>query len=121
MAAHNELGKEGEEVAVSYLMGKGYIILDRNWRLNHLELDIVAIKDGLLAIIEVKTRSNTKYMDPEEAVDRKKIRHILLAADSYIRQHRLDLPYRFDIITVVGEKQPFTINHIEDAFYPTLF
>jgi putative endonuclease len=121
MAAHNELGKEGEEVAVNYLISKGYIIRDRNWRLNHLELDIVAMKDNQLVVVEVKTRSNTHYMDPEEAVNRKKIRRIVIAADSYIRQHRLDLPVRFDIVTVVGSKQPFTINHIEDAFYPPLF
>jgi putative endonuclease len=121
MAAHNELGKEGEEAAVNYLISKGYIIRDRNWRLNHLELDIVAVKDDQLVVVEVKTRSNTNYMDPEEAVNRMKIRHIVRAADSYIRQHQLDLPVRFDIVTVVGNKQPFTINHIEDAFYPTLF
>ncbi|MDR0976758.1 MAG: YraN family protein [Prevotellaceae bacterium] len=121
MAAHNELGREGEETAVSYLMGKGYIIRDRNWKLNHLELDIVAVKDDQLVVVEVKTRSNTLFMEPEEAVNRTKMRRIVLAANAYIRRYRIDLPVRFDIVTVVGKEQPFTINHIEEAFCPPLF
>ena len=75
MAVHNTLGKAGEDAAVSYLEKNGYEILHRNWRKNHLELDIVATKDGELVVIEVKTRRNTDYKEPHEAVDWQKIRH----------------------------------------------
>lgn len=121
MAVHNTLGKAGEDAAVSYLEKNGYEILHRNWRKNHLELDIVATKDGELVVIEVKTRRNTDYKEPYEAVDWQKIRHIVVAADAYIKHFGIDAPVRFDIITAVGEKENFRIEHIKEAFYPPLF
>jgi len=121
MATHNALGKAGEDAATEYLKQNGYTIRDRNWRKNRLELDIVAAKDGELIIIEVKTRSNTEYIEPQEAVDWQKIRHIVVAADAYIKHFCLDAPVRFDIITAVGEPERFRIEHIKDAFYPPMF
>ncbi|MDO4162768.1 MAG: YraN family protein [Bacteroides sp.] len=121
MAAHNTLGKAGEDAAVAYLEQNGYEICDRNWRKNHLELDIVAQKDGELIVVEVKTRSNTDYKEPQEAVDWKKIRRIVIAADAYVKHFCIDAPIRFDIITAVGDKEHLKIEHIEDAFYPPMF
>ena len=69
MSAHNILGKAGEDAAAKYLEQNGYTIRDRNWRKNHLELDIVADKDKELIIVEVKTRSNTDYIEPQDAVN----------------------------------------------------
>ena len=74
MSAHNTLGKAGEDAAAKYLEQNGYTIRDRNWRKNHLELDIVADKDKELIIVEVKTRSNTDYIEPQDAVNWQKIR-----------------------------------------------
>lgn len=74
MAKHNDLGKAGENAAVAYLEQKGYLIRNRNWRKGHFELDIVAAKDNELIVIEVKTRSNTLFAEPEDAVDLPKIR-----------------------------------------------
>ena len=74
MAEHNELGKAGENVAVAYLEEHGYLIRHRNWRKGHFELDIVAAKENELVIVEVKTRSNTLFAQPEEAVDLPKIK-----------------------------------------------
>ena len=105
MASHNELGKEGENAAVKYLLEKGYEIRHRNWHSGHRDLDIVAQKDGELVIVEVKTRSDACFGQPEDAVDRRAI----------------DLPVRFDIITVVGNRPPFHIEHIEDAFFPPVW
>ena len=79
MAAHNTLGKDGEDAAVAHLERNGYVIRHRNWRKNHLELDIVAVKDELLIVVEVKTRSNTEYIEPQDAVNWQKIRHIVVA------------------------------------------
>lgn len=121
MAEHNELGKAGEDAAVAYLENNGYIIRHRNWRRGHFELDIVAAKDNELVIIEVKTRCNTEFAQPEDAVNIPKIKRIVRAADTYIKQFQIDSPVRFDIITAVGEKGDFKIEHIRDAFYPPLF
>lgn len=121
MTAPNILGKAGEDAAADYLSRKGYLILDRNWRMRHLELDIVATKDGTLVFVEVKTRRNTEFREPYEAVDWKKIRHIVMAADAYIKQHDFGGPVRFDIVTVVGREGQFEIEHMEDAFDSPIF
>ncbi len=121
MAEHNKLGKSGEKAAVAYLEKNGYVIRHQNWRKGHYELDIVAAKDDELVIIEVKTRRDTLFGDPESAVDVPKIRRTVRAADTYIRFFQIDNPVRFDIITVVGQEEEFTIEHIKEAFYPPLF
>ena len=121
MASHNELGKAGENAAVAYLEKNEYVIRHRNWRKGHLELDIVAAKDNELIVVEVKTRSDTTVMQPEDAVTVQKIRHTVKAADTYIRTFQLDVPVRFDIITAVGKAGNFKIEHIKEAFYPPLF
>ena len=121
MAKHNDLGKAGENAAVAYLEQKGYLIRDRNWRRGHFELDIVAAKDNELIVVEVKTRSDTLFAAPEDAVDLPKIKRTVRAADAYIRLFQIDTPVRFDIITVVGNDGNFKVEHIEEAFYPPLY
>lgn len=121
MAEHNKLGKAGEDAAVAYLERQDYVIRHRNWRRGHLELDIVAVKDNELVVVEVKTRHDTVFGQPEEAVDPMKIRRTVRAADAYIKLFQLDTPVRFDIITAVGEERNFKIEHIQEAFYPPLF
>ena len=116
MAEHNEFGQTGEELAVDFLRQKGYTIIDVNWRSGHKEIDIVAEKDGCLVFVEVKSRRNTDYGRPEDAVSQRKIRRIVLAADAYMRCFKLDLPVRYDIITVTGKGAGVRIEHIEDAF-----
>lgn len=121
VSTSNILGKAGEDAAAKYLEQNGYTIRDRNWRKNHLELDIVADKDKELIIVEVKTRSNTDYIEPQDAVNWQKIRRIVVAADAYIKHFCLDAPVRFDIITAVGEPGAFRIEHLKEAFYPPMF
>ena len=87
----------------------------------HFELDIVAAKENELVIVEVKTRSNTLFAQPEEAVDLPKIKRTVRAADTYMKLFQIDVPVRFDIITVIGENGNFRIDHIKEAFYPPLF
>ena len=115
MAIHNALGKAGEDAVAAYLEHNGYVIRDRNWRKNRLELDIVATKDNGLIIVEVKTRSNTEYINWQ------KIRRIVIAADAYVKHFCIDAPVRFDIITAVGDAGAFEIEHIKEAFYPPVF
>ncbi len=121
MAKHNELGKQGEEAAIRHLINQGYVIRHQNWRRGHLELDIIAAKDDTLIVVEVKTRSNDFFAKPEDAVTLKKIKHIVRAADTYIKLFQLDNPVRFDIITVTGAEPNFKIEHLEEAFYSPIF
>ena len=120
MARHNKLGKSGEEYAAEYLTSRGYVVRDCNWRSGKLELDLVAVKDNCLVIVEVKTRRNADFAFPEEAVTESKIRHLVKAADAYVRQFDLPFDVRFDVLALVGEEPPFVIEHIEEAFVPPL-
>ena len=123
MAVHNDLGKTGEEEAVQLLLEKGYTILHRNWYSGKKELDIVATdkENKTLIVIEVKTRKNIDFGQPEDALNTKKIRRIVASTDAYIRKFNIDLPIRFDIITVIGEAPSFIIEHIEDAFFAPIW
>lgn len=123
MAAHNDLGKKGEDIACGFLEAKGYTILDRNYRFQQAEVDIVALhlEKAELIFVEVKTRSNTIYTEPEESVDKAKRKAMFRAADSYIYERQmLTVPVRFDIIAI-GMDNPThpLIHHIEDAFRMT--
>ena len=121
MAAHNELGKEGEEEAVRYLERLNYHILHRNWRCGRKELDIVAEHQGELVIVEVKTRRDKRFGMPEESISEAKIRRIVSSADAYVRKFHIDLPVRFDIISLTGMEKPLQVEHITDAFYPPIW
>lgn len=120
MALHNDIGKSGEDAIVHYLEKKGYLILDRNWRQGSYEIDIVAQTEEEVVFIEVKTRSDDFYSNPEDAVTNKKINRIVAAANLYVRLFAIDLPARFDIVAVIGYDPHFQIDHIEDAFYPPM-
>ena len=118
MADHNEFGKLGEELAVKYLTGKGYKILERNWYNIHKEIDIIARDGKFLVIVEVKTRQTDEYGDPDIAVTKKKQKLLISAANSYIFQKHLDIETRFDIISIIFRDGEPVIEHIEDAFLP---
>ena len=116
MAAHNDLGHTGEDMATLYLQERGYVILERNWHYESYELDIVAEHDDTLVIVEVKTRRADTYGRPEQAVTLPKMRRTVIAADAFIKMKRIDLPVRFDVITVTGRGADARIEHFEDAF-----
>lgn len=121
MADHNQRGNESEEIASRHLLSEGYVILQRNWKAGKLELDIIARKDSILIIVEVKSRKEDDIVDPLDAVDDKKIRRIILATDSYIRQNDWNGDVRFDLISIIRPIEGETlIEHIEDAFYPPI-
>ena len=105
------------------MLQKGYTILHRNWRAGKKELDIVAMdnQQKTLVVVEVKTRKNRLFGEPEEAINDTKIRRIVSSTDTYLRKFAIDLPVRFDIIAIVGEKPPFQIEHLEDAFYSPIW
>lgn len=122
MAHHNDIGKLGEELASKYLEAKGYTIFDRNYNYKKSEIDIVAFKEYELHFVEVKARSNTKYIEPEEAVDGKKIKEIAKAASFYLWERKLmTVPAVFDIVAVsLDDPENPIFQHFENIAPPDL-
>ena len=117
MAKHNEIGKKGEQLAVDFLIKNGYEIIERNYRFDKAEVDIIAQIKDTLAIIEVKTRSTTNFGNPQDFVKPKQIHRLVKAVDEYVNVNSLDVEVRFDIIAIVKEEKTFKIEHLENAFY----
>ncbi len=120
MAEHNELGAAGEKAAEIFLKEKGYEILASNWRFGSDEIDIIAKHNGFLVIVEVKTRSTNAFGEPEIAVTKQKQKFLIRATQNYIMQKNINEETRFDIISIVSKNGKNIINHIEDAFYPSI-
>lgn len=119
MAKHNEVGKWGEELACQELIKMGFSIVERNWRSDRHEIDIIATKGRRIVFAEVKTRTNADD-DPIEAIDRRKMLQMVSAANVYIHRMPVELEIQFDIFGITGTPDNYTIEHIPDAFYPPL-
>ncbi|MDP4188748.1 MAG: YraN family protein [Bacteroidota bacterium] len=120
MSESMDTGDKGEEIAAAMLVKKGYKILHRNWQYIHKELDIVAAKDNMVVFVEVKTRKSPDFDTPSEAVTRKKQRFIVEAANAYISKYDIQYESRFDIVSVIFYEKSYRIEHIQDAFYPSV-
>lgn len=122
MAKHNILGQKGEDLARKYLISQGYEILAENWRFKRLEIDLIALQDNTVCFVEVKTRKNRLFGDPEDALTIQKQKNILLAAQEYIDAYKLDTNIRFDLITVVpASSSTPEVTHYPAVFQPFLF
>ena len=121
MAKHNDFGRHSEIMAQNYLMSIGYKILETNWRSGHKEIDIIAKDENIIVFVEVKSRTNDIFAKPEDAVNFKKIKNIVRAANTYLISHNIENDSRFDIITLLlmpsGE---YKIEYIKDAFIAPL-
>ncbi|HMR92664.1 MAG TPA: YraN family protein [Chitinophagaceae bacterium] len=117
MAIHNQLGKQGESLAVDYLLKKGYEILHQNWRYSHYEIDIIARKGKMLHIIEVKARNFSPFGYPEDSVGYKKFKRLQRAADEFLQQNPEYKWLQYDIlsITLHPDKEPEYFM-LEDVF-----
>lgn len=116
MAQHNEVGQWGEQTAALHLMHQDYQILERNWRFRHLEIDIIAEYLGEIVFVEVKTRSGGDFREARAAVHYDKRRHIMDAAQVYLRLNRLDNVWRYDVITIIGNAAHYRLRHEQRAF-----
>jgi len=116
MAEHYELGKKGEQLAIDYLIKQGYKIVERNWRFQKAEIDIIARKEETLISVEVKTRSSNNFGNPQDFVNPKKIKLMVLAMNEYVLKKDLNVEVRFDIVAITKNKVSFNIEHLEDAF-----
>lgn len=116
MAAHNELGKKGEQLAVDFLLKNGYRILERNYRFQKAEIDIIAQKGENVCAVEVKTRSTPDFGNPQDFVKPKQIQQQVKALDHYITANDLDVEARFDIVAIIKNKLGTKLEHLEDAY-----
>lgn len=119
-AAEKTLGAWGEEQAARYLRRRGWRIVERNYTVRQGEIDLIALKRGVLAFVEVKLRKGDTFAAPREFVTAAKQQRVLTAASLYLAAHESDAQPRFDVIEVyapAGEKTVFPkIVHIENAF-----
>ncbi len=117
MADHNDFGKLAEDLATEYLKAKNYTILARNFHYQKAEIDIVASFEDLIVVVEVKARGTDIFMEPQEAVTKKKIKSIVVCTDFFMQERNINKEVRFDIISVLPDKSgKLQISHIEDAF-----
>jgi len=117
MADHNDFGKMAEDLAVDFLVKAKYRILARNFRYLKAEVDIIAEFENQIIIVEVKARQTDAFLEPQEAVNKKKIKLLITAANYYIEENNIDKEVRFDIISILPNKQKtLEITHITDAF-----
>ena len=117
MAQHNDLGKEGEELAARFLTKQGYVILEKNYRYQKAEIDIIAQKDGVICAVEVKTRSTPEFGNPQDFVKPKQIKLLVKAINQYLEDTKFNLDVRFDIVAIIKNKQGTRLEHLKDAFY----
>ncbi len=107
------LGKQGEDLACRYLKRNGYKILERNFRFNKNEIDIVAQDGNYLVFVEVKSRSSVAFGLPREAVTKQKQQFIVECATYYLTKNKLmGKPVRFDVVEICGKD----VNLLKDAY-----
>jgi putative endonuclease len=116
----SDIGKWAEEIAVTYLMDKGYQIIHTNWRAQRGDIDIIAIDNNYLVFIEVKGGSSAIYGPPELRITANKKRQLYKLASLYLAEHEDSYPdienHRFDVIVVDGSEQKYAVRHYENAF-----
>ncbi len=118
MQEHLRIGKYGEGLACLFLKEKGYTILETNWRFSRAEVDIIALKNDVVIFVEVKTRSDVFFGQPEDSINEKKERLLFDAAGAYLDQNDWQKAMRFDIVAIhlKGIKN-YKITHFEDAIF----
>lgn len=116
MSDHIDLGKEGEDFALEFLVRKGWQLLDRNFRFQKAEVDLIFEHQAEIIFVEVKARESDYLSDPRLMITKSKQKQIIKAADYFLKLREIDLPARFDVVTIIINKKERTINHIANAF-----
>lgn len=113
------IGKKGEDTAEKYLKKHGYRIIEKNYKSPSGEIDIIALDNGTIVFIEVKTRRNDEFGPPELSVNATKRQKIIKSAFHFLAAKRIkDIPCRFDIVAITEspDRKDKKINLIKDAF-----
>lgn len=113
-------GKLGEKEAELYLKEKGFEIVERNWRFKKLEVDLIAKDNKELVFIEVKARGTDYFGDPESFVSKKKQKNLIAAANNYITETNFNGETRFDVVAILQNNDKILVNHIQNAFSPSI-
>ena len=115
-----ELGAWGEERAAKYLRGKGYTIVERNFRCRSGEIDIIARRGDIIAFVEVKLRRDADFAEAREFVTAAKQRRVIMTAGYWLTSHQTELQPRFDVIEIYAPEGVQTklprVCYLEDAF-----
>ena len=114
---NKEVGDNGETIAANFLQKKGFNIIERNWRHKHLEIDIIASLNNKVHFVEVKTRTNYKYGQPEESISKAKMNHLKMGAEAYLYLHPQWELIQFDVVAIMLLKDKVEIFLIEDVFF----
>lgn len=120
----NPIGIIGEKEATKILERKGLRVIEHNWRMGHLEVDLIADNKKEIVFVEVKARTcilNGKM--PEENVDEIKMRRITAAANAYLKYHKIEKQPRFDVVGILVDRNTNEItyrNYVENAFQPKI-
>jgi len=117
MKGRKSLGNWGEKIAAEYLLEKGYLILERNYRSSYGEIDLIVQIDKVTVFVEVKTRSSNRFGYPEEAVTRAKMEHLSSSAQAYLQTHpEISGDWRIDVIAIARSRGvlPEEIVHFEN-------
>ncbi len=120
MIDYKNIGIKGEELALTHLIEKGFLIMETNWRTQHLEVDIIAKYNNFIVFVEVKTRSGNVLVQPADAVDKNKQKLLIRAANAYVLSKNIKEEVRFDVVSIIINNANPLIEHIEDAFYPSV-
>lgn len=116
-----DVGRRGEKIALEYLQGKGMMLRDRNWRIRHLELDLIMETENELHIVEVRSRKFPALVSPAETVLRKKQRNIIRAAAIYVGMKNISKEVVFDIVSIIFLEDGYSLEYIENAFLPYIY
>lgn len=124
MASTKHIGDRGEEIAVRFLEERGYRIMDRNYRFERNEVDVVCFhpapddEGGEIVFVEVKTRSSLGHGAPDAAVTEAKQQNVRAASQAWLYERQLEgAPARFDVVTVLlNQDESPTVEHHENAF-----
>ena len=119
-ATKQETGQRAEQLAVDYLLAQGFAIRNLNWRVGHKEIDIVAEKDTRLHIVEVRSLSSSFFQQPYQSIDRVKERHLITAANAYVRYYKLSMEVQLDVISIVFDGEAYSLDYFPNAIYPRL-
>lgn len=116
-----DVGRRGENIALEYLLEKGMILRDRNWRIRHLELDLIMETETELHIVEVRSRKSPVLVSPAETVLGKKQRNIVRAAAIYVGMKNISKEVVFDIVSIIFLEDGYSLEYIENAFLPYIY
>ena len=115
-----KIGLKGELFAREYFKNEGYLILEQNWIFQKTEIDLIVQKENTICFVEVKTRNENCKIEPVLSVTTGQQKRIIIGAHQYIEQYSLDQEIRFDIVGIKFKEGQFKLEHIKEAFYPTI-